>query len=96
MFTKIVCGINDINTPIGGVSTQPVSLEMVLKLWGFTDKGLRDDIHKQIRKSSEKLMLELMRQEEELEDEERGGVGCQTDMCGKCEKFSPTTAFPRD
>lgn len=81
-MTQVVCGINDINKPIGGVSTQPVSLDMCLRLWGITDASTRRDIFRAIRKTSEKLMLELMKQEEELTEEDRGGFGCQTDMCG--------------
>jgi hypothetical protein len=38
-----------------------------------------------IRQTTEKLMMELMKQEEELTDEEKGGPGCQTDMVGQCQ-----------
>jgi hypothetical protein len=83
---QLAVGINDINIPIGGCTTQPVTLDMTLQLWGITDASVRKDIHSVLRSTGEKLMMELMKQEELLTAEERGGVACQTDLVGRCHR----------
>ena len=80
--TKVVCGISDGDSPIGGISTVPLSLPLALKLWGVTDVQQQRSIRHSLRQSCERLMLELLRQEAQLTAEQRGGHGSQTDLLG--------------
>ena len=81
--TKVVCGINDDDIPIGGGNTMPMSLTLALQLWGLTDVRQQHSIRSSLRHSCERLMLELLRQEAELTSEQKGGHGCQTDLLGR-------------
>ena len=80
---QVVCGVAPSLSPIGGVMTISQSLPLTLRLWGVTDIRQQDRVHDSLRRSSETLMAELMRQEAELTAEERGGHGCQTDLIGR-------------
>ena len=79
----MVCGANDKKMPIGGVTTQPLSLDMTLRMWGIKDINYRLDVYLSVEKAAKRLMKEILKQEEKLSCEKKGGFGCKTDMVGK-------------
>ena len=80
---QLVCGVTPSRSPSGGVMAPFQSLALTLRLWGVTDVRQQRSVHESLRRSSETLMAELMKQEAELTAEERGGHGCQTDLIGR-------------
>ncbi|KAK7486536.1 hypothetical protein BaRGS_00022202, partial [Batillaria attramentaria] len=72
-MTTIVCGINDIHTPVNGDNSVSMSLELMLQLWGVRDTTQQREIHDVIKQKSERLLLELFEQERKVTVEERGG-----------------------
>nr|KAG5708550.1 hypothetical protein BaRGS_032971 [Batillaria attramentaria] len=81
-LSEVVCGISARDSPKSSGKTVPISLEMLLKKWGIFDVTQQKGIRDVIKRSSEKLMVELMEKEKGLTAEERGGVGAQTDVIG--------------
>lgn len=76
-------GVADAGAPFGGAKTIGTSLETTLRRWGVTDSKRQKDIRESIKRASERLLLTLMKHEEKMSAEERGGIGAQTEMIGE-------------
>lgn len=80
---QVFTGVADGGSPFGGSETIGTSLDTTLQRWGLTDPLQRQELRDSIKQSSERLMLTLIRLEEKLSAEERGGVAAQTEMIGE-------------
>nr|KAG5699350.1 hypothetical protein BaRGS_004287 [Batillaria attramentaria] len=72
----------DINSPVNGDNTIPMSLELMLRKWGIRDVTQQKQVHDVIKQKSERLLLELLEREKRLTVVEKGGAGAELAMIG--------------
>lgn len=80
--TSYICGVGQKNSPINGDNTKPQSLETTMRQWGLENET--ESLKKTLKEGSENLLRRIIEHENKLDDEERGNIGAQTDVIGKC------------
>lgn len=80
--SQILCGIGDGRKPIGGLTTVPITLELMLRKWGIIDPKQQKEIRDVMMRGAERLLLKMIEKENKLTDEEKGGPTCQTETIG--------------
>uniref|UniRef100_A0A0L8GBM2 ATP-grasp domain-containing protein n=2 Tax=Octopus bimaculoides TaxID=37653 RepID=A0A0L8GBM2_OCTBM len=81
-MSKIVCGIiKSCNKPINQDYFVPQSLETSLKTWHVSEENIKD-IKSKLISMSERTLKAIMSFEDTLNEDERGGIGAQTDIIG--------------
>jgi len=81
-MTKIVCGVGLKKVPVNGDNTIPQSLDTTLIQFSVTDESRRQAILSEMKHVSESLMQRIISYEKKMSENERGGVGAQTDLIG--------------
>ncbi|XP_029646820.1 carnosine synthase 1 [Octopus sinensis] len=79
--SKTVCGVAKSCKPINGDNTIPQSLEASLKTWHVSEENIKD-IKNKLISMSERTLKAIMSFDESLNEDERGGIGAQTDIIG--------------
>eukprot|EP00106_Octopus_bimaculoides_P016952 XP_014784394.1 PREDICTED: carnosine synthase 1-like [Octopus bimaculoides] len=79
--SKIVCGVGKSSKPINGDNTVPQSLESSLKTWHVSEENIKD-IKNKLISMSERTLKAIMSFDYSLNEDERGGIGAQTDIIG--------------
>ncbi|XP_052673600.1 carnosine synthase 1-like isoform X3 [Crassostrea angulata] len=78
--TTLICGVGKKNEPINGDNTKPQSYESTMIEWGLENDMER--IKKLVVKGSANILKSIIRHENALTIEEKGGIGAQTDVIG--------------
>lgn len=79
--TTQICGVGKKNEPINGDNTKPQSYESTMIEWGLENDMER--IKKLVVKGSANILKSIIRHENALTIEEKGGIGAQTDVIGR-------------
>lgn len=79
--TTLICGVGKKNEPINGDNTKPQSYESTMIEWGLENDMER--IKKLVVKGSANILKSIIRHENALTIEEKGGIGAQTDVIGR-------------
>lgn len=79
--TTLICGVGKKNEPINGDNTKPQSYESTMIEWGLENDMER--IKKLVVKGSANILKRIIRHENALTIEEKGGIGAQTDVIGR-------------
>ena len=82
MCLQIVCGVGLKKQPVNGDNTIPQSLDTTLVSMGILDPVHRSAIDDMISTASENLLQRMIDFEATMSENQRGGVGAQTDVIG--------------
>lgn len=78
----VICGVGKLSQPIGGHNTIPRTFDLFCDVWGIGEGEPRELVRKALHTESERTLQAIIDAEASMSDEERGGVGAQTDSIG--------------
>lgn len=83
MFSiQISCGVASTHVPVNVDNTVPRTLNTTLLAFGVSDPTVRRSIEQDVRKKTEDILQFIIDEEKKMTSEQRGGVGCYTDVIG--------------
>lgn len=79
---QVVCGVGYHSNPVNGDNTVQQSMQTTLRQSGVIDESLRQDIERELRSASERLMQSIIDYCCQLELIDRGSRRAQPDLIG--------------